>query len=101
MQLLNMGNLNEDLDLLGPASEFSLLTVFYGFFFVKSLKHQTSRALVYSYRARYNGLLASLFLSSREILFNETPLLNSTFVCDFLALVKSGLNGFSLRVFSS
>jgi len=59
------------------------------------------RVLIYSYRVRYNGLLASLFLSSREIFVNELTLLNSKFACNFLALIEADLDGVSLGAFSS
>jgi len=46
--------------------------------------------LFHSYRTKYNGLAASFFLSSREILLSEPTLLNSTF-----ALIEFDLDGFS------
>ena len=49
-------------------------------------------SLIYSYRAKYNGLLAPFFLSSREILSNELMIMNSTFSCDFFALIKADLD---------
>jgi hypothetical protein len=43
--------------------------------------------LIYSYRVKYNGLLASLFLSSLEMLLRELTLLESTvFSCSVFNL---------------
>jgi hypothetical protein len=49
-------------------------------------------SLVYSYRAKYNGLLAPFFLSSREMLSNELMMMNSTFSCGFFALIEADLD---------
>jgi len=55
--------------------------------------------LIYSYRVKYNGLLASLFLSPCEILLNELTL-EFAIACNLVALIKSDLDGSLLRVFS-
>lgn len=57
--------------------------------------------LIYSYRAKNNGLLAILFLSSLEMLPNDLMLSSSKFLCGFSVLIEADLDGFSLRVFSS
>lgn len=49
-------------------------------------------SLIYSYRVKYSGLLAPFFLSSLEILSNELMMMNSTFSCDFFALIKADLD---------
>jgi hypothetical protein len=56
---------------------------------------------IYSYRARYNGLLATFFLSSQEILRRELTLLNPTFSCGFFTLTNADLDKVSLQEFLS
>jgi len=55
--------------------------------------------MFYSYRTRYSGLLASPFLSSREILFKELTHLNPAFSCMSFVLIEFDLGGFSLLIF--
>jgi hypothetical protein len=57
-------------------------------------------AFVYSYRSRYNGLLASFFLSFRETLLDVLPILSFILAGSFIALARFGLDGFSLQIFS-
>jgi len=48
-------------------------------------------SLVYSYRAKYKGLLAPFFLSSLEMLSNELMILSSMFSCGFSELIGAEL----------
>lgn len=58
-------------------------------------------SLIYSYRAKYNGLLATFFHSSREMLFRELMLLNFMFSFGFFALIETGSGRVSLGMFTS
>lgn len=55
--------------------------------------------LIYSYRAKYNGLLATFFHSSREMLFRGLMFLNFVFSFGFFVLIEGGLGGVSLGMF--
>jgi hypothetical protein len=55
-------------------------------------------SMSYSYRVKYSGLLASLFLSSIEILGKLCS--TSFFSFEFFVLVEPDLGKFSLRVFN-